>query len=537
VGRIKNWKIKAINDWRFMADNSSDKFLQMVDLLPGYIAFANATTLRYEFVNKGYETLFGIPRDKMIGAQIKDIIGETNYQYAEKFITEVKTGKAVSYENVFDTASGKRWIQVNYSPIFDAGGCVETIALLNFDITERKQTEEVLRQSESRLNAILSSMNDIVFEIDLNNCFEGYFAPENKGLYVQPEKFIGQKFDKILPEDVCVLLRQAIESINSGNPYQQFEYQLTVDNMIEWEHAVITPRYNNLKEFVGVTAVCRNITERKKTEEVIRNSEERLSAFMNSASDSFYLLDSGLNFIEINKRGLEIIGNSRENIIGKNIADIVPDVEESGRREKHLEVIRTGKPYINENFIPHPKFGNLHIVLTSFKVGDGLGVIAHDITERKQAENALRLSEAKFSILFHMNPSACGLSDMESRKYIEANTAFYDLFGFTKDEVIGKTAFDLGLFSPETSEAILKKADKEGKISNAEADLKAKSGEIIHVLLSAENIILQDKKWRNYSAHINWTLSAQVNSHIQPHDFIHEVCGYCDSESVSLSGR
>jgi CheY-like chemotaxis protein len=118
----------------------------------------------------------------------------------------------------------------------------------------------------------------------------------------------------------------------------------------------------------------------------LRESEERLSRFMNSASDSFYLLDSNLNFIEINQKGLDIIGKDRDDVIGKNITEIVPDIKTSGRYEQHLEVIKTGIPFEIDDFIAHPIFGDLHFLLKSFKVGDGLGVIATDITEPKRAE-------------------------------------------------------------------------------------------------------------------------------------------------------
>jgi PAS domain S-box-containing protein len=111
--------------------------------------------------------------------------------------------------------------------------------------------------------------------------------------------------------------------------------------------------------------------------------------FIESATDGIYILDAHLNFLELNKRALEIVGLKKEDVIGKNIADIVPDVKTSGRYEKHLEVISTGKPYVIDHFIPHPRFGNMHFVLKSFKVGDGLGVIAHDITERKRMEEEI----------------------------------------------------------------------------------------------------------------------------------------------------
>ena len=113
----------------------------------------------------------------------------------------------------------------------------------------------------------------------------------------------------------------------------------------------------------------------------------------------------------------------------------------------------------------------------------------------------IQLSEEKFSKLFYINPSACGLSDLEDRKYIEVNEAFYSLLGFDKNEVIGRTAIELGILTPEVIETILAQADKNGCVMNVETDLRTKTGGIKHVLLSSENIFVQNRKYRFTVAH------------------------------------
>ncbi len=150
----------------------------------------------------------------------------------------------------------------------------------SLDITERKKAEEVLSQSEARLNALLSSMKDIIFEIDLNGCFEGYYARDIKELYVQPDSFIRKKFDEILPTNISKLLNEAIENIYKGKQFEQFEYTITIGNKIQHESVIVTPRFNTLYEVIGTTAVCRDITERKLAEENYMESQRKLATLM-----------------------------------------------------------------------------------------------------------------------------------------------------------------------------------------------------------------------------------------------------------------
>ena len=129
---------------------------------------------------------------------------------------------------------------------------------------------------------------------------------------------------------------------------------------------------------------------RKQAEEALRESETRLNGFMESATDGFILFDAELNYLKINTAALDMTGLTPADITGKNMLDVVPNVRETGRYEQYKHVIETGEPFFLSDLVPHPKFGRKHLDIKAFKVGDGLGYIFTDITDRKRVEEELR---------------------------------------------------------------------------------------------------------------------------------------------------
>ncbi|MDM7926717.1 MAG: PAS domain S-box protein [bacterium] len=188
--------------------------------------------------------------------------------------------------------------------------------------------------------------------------------------------------------------------------------------------------------------VAEDITVRVRTEEALKQAQTRLSGFMDSAAESIYLLDADLNFVDVNRRGLEILNLKREQIIGKNLADLLPEHRESWRYTRHLEVIRTGEPFETEDFVAHPVFGDMYFIVKAFKAGDGLGLIAHEITGRVRAEQALQSSERRFRALIENSSDAIALID--SAGIVLYHSPSYErVMGYRADERAGKSTFDL----------------------------------------------------------------------------------------------
>jgi len=250
-------------------------------------------------------------------------------------------------------------------------------------------------------------------------------------------------------------------------------------------------------KIVKLSGVIIDITERKQAEEKLQQIHQNYESFFNTIDEFLFVLDKQGNIIHTNSVVIERLGYAFDELDGKSVLLLHP----SERREEAGRIVGEMLMGIS-SFCPVPvitKSGIQIPVETRVKHGvwDGKPVI---FGVSKDISN-LKLSEEKFSKLFHINPSACGLSDLSNQQYLEVNEAFYNLFGFDKDEVIGKTATELGILSNETIKKIMLSADKHGNVTNVEADLRDKKGSIKHSLLSSENIFVQDKKYRFTAVH------------------------------------
>jgi len=275
-----------------MTNGPSDRFQSLVDQLPGYIAYVNAETLRYEFVNKGYETVFGVPREKIVGAAVKDIIGEANYRFAQKFIAEAKAGKSVSYENVFTTVLGKRWIRVNFSPLFDKDGHVATIVLLNHDITERKQAEEALLMSESKYRQLFEVGSDPIFLVSADT---GQILDANRtasSLYgYDREEFLAMKNTDISAEPQET--RKGVAAL----PLNSEESEVVSLRYHRKKNGTVFPVEITARSFVlngrkVLYAACRDISRRIRAEEEHLKYEQQLQ--LNQKLESLGVLAGGI---------------------------------------------------------------------------------------------------------------------------------------------------------------------------------------------------------------------------------------------------
>ena len=183
-------------------------------------------------------------------------------------------------------------------------------------------------------------------------------------------------------------------------------------------------------------ALQRELARRRSAEADAQERERRWLAFSEGAMQNILLYDRNMNVIHANPRALERIGLPREQVLGRNLADLVPEVRAENRYERYLEVMRTGVPQQIEHDIDHPTRGRRHMRVRIFPVLDGLGVIASDATEQQGIEQQLRESRNLLQAVFDTVPHWVFVKDRHAR-FLMVNRQYSEWFGLEPEDFEG----------------------------------------------------------------------------------------------------
>lgn len=223
-----------------------------------------------------------------------------------------------------------------------------------------------------------------------------------------------------------------------------------------WVKANSYPIFDDKQDVIAVIITLEDITILKEDKEKGLQSQEVLKSFMDAVSDTLVIYDKDLNYIEINEVARSQINLKKEDIIGKNLCDMIPGIEKTDRYKKYQEVIKNGKSFQVEVF-NHPFSPNRTILIKAFKVNDGVGIITTDITSAKNELNReLNINkELKF-----LKDSALDLVEFSYEEDIYSYCA-------KKLSTLLKNSFVLvNMLDPKTNRVIIKGVSGEAKIQN-----------------------------------------------------------------------
>ncbi len=238
------------------------------------------------------------------------------------------------------------------------------------------------------------------------------------------------------------------------------------------------------------------------TSRALWEANELLEAMFSAIDLMVAYLDSDFNFIRVNRAYAEMDGREPSFYVGKNHFALFPNSENEAIFRR---VVATGEQYAVHakpfQYAEHPERGvsywDWNVQPVKDATGQVTGVVLSlvNVTERIQAELALRESEERFFKAFHASPAATVISRFSDGIIVAANDCFLDLFGYTCDELVGHTSAELGLWArPEDRALILERLENEHSVRGVEVGLCTKVGERKEALLSVEVIELRGER-------------------------------------------
>ncbi len=401
-----------------------------------------------------------------------------------------------------------RWIWSTAGFQHDNTGRPHRLTGIVQDITEKQQMLESLQKSEAEYRSLFDNMPkgicycQVIYDEDalpidfihlnVNASFE-----KLTGL----KEIIGKRITEIFPgireDDDDFFMRHC--RVAETGVTEHFEYFFS--SLRQWVAVSVSSAEKGY--FVAVVDI---ITEQKEAARMIEQGKAKLDAALSSMSDAIFFSDSEGNFIDFNEAFATFHKFSSKAECAKQLSDyhrfldvFMMDGTLAPLENWAVPRALRGEIATNAEYILQRKdTGDIWVGSYGFApIRDNEGsivgsiVTAHDITEKKRAEMTLRESELKFRNIFDHSPVAISIEEILTGRIIDVNTSWQRLFGYPKNEVLGRAPADIGLlYENMQHEKIVEALNAEGHLINMAIQMRRKSGEIIDSLCSAEFMTL-----------------------------------------------
>jgi len=471
-----------------------------------------ASPLYYEML--GYESVQG-ESDRRVWLER---IHPDDREAVSLKISKVLSGAEKEY--VYDArmrhADGSyRWHSVQgYVTSHDPSGNVTRMIGTRIDISERKKAERLLNESQALYHSFVEHLPASVFRKDSQGryVFVNTRFCQLKGL--APEEIIGKTPNELSDYEKFMKPQRAFDTkgiqrtiadqgtdhhiriMKTGRPIELIEEYTQPDGTIKYFQVIKSPVFDADGVVIGSQGVQLDITERRLAEEAIRDSEQLFSNIFYNSPVAMSITSRGDGkIVDVNDTFLRDLEFERDEMVGRSIMELGIFFDVESRTKLIDALLKDGFvtgfecPFLTKN--GRTMFGLLSMTFIHYKGKPHQLTTVIDITERRQTEEALRKSEARFSTIFHTSPTPTIISEISTGRFIDFNQQWVNMIGYSSEEMIGRTSGELNIFTDYAERGkVIDELKMKGYVKEASLNIITKSGEIKYVLWSIEIINL-----------------------------------------------
>ena len=323
----------------------------VINSIPDSISIIEIDSGRIIDANEAFFADVGLPRKQVLGQLCYELTHSLSEMCAPPhhdcpMLKTKETGQKCTVEHIHESADGRKVIvEVSTFPLKDADGTFSQVVHVAHDITERKQAEEVIKNSEQRLSQIINFLPDPTFVVDNEGTVLTWNQAMEKLTGVKAAEMVGKgNFEHALPfyGERRPILIDLVKNWDAEYEKKYLSVEKDGENLISesyhpslgeiYLHSTAGLIYDAAGKAAGAIESLRDITEKKKADEIIRESEERLSNILKTTNEGFWLIDTEDITLDVNDAMCEILQRPREEVIGRSINDFLDN--------KNIKIVR-----------------------------------------------------------------------------------------------------------------------------------------------------------------------------------------------------
>ena len=386
---------------------------------------------KFCYVNSNFPIAIGYTADELVGKDPLELIVPEDREIVKENEIKMLKGEFLSpYQfRVIHKDGSIRWVMEAVRSVQYHG---RRAVLGNYmEVTERKQLEETLKESEERYRELANSITDIFFAMDEHLRYTYWNNASEILTGIRAEDVVGKSLREIFPDvpgtrNAEKVYREVLRTRQSQTFVNDFN--------INGRHYIF--EISAYPSRGGISVFVKDITERKQAEEKLKESEQKYRLLFETSPDYIAQIDREGRYLAANPAAAKSLGVPLEELIGKTVFEVVPQEVAQHRLGNVRKVLDEWQPQIFEDERAGRYFYHIVIPTKISEHKEAAQVITRDVTERKQAEEALRQSEEKYRTILEEMEDAYFEVDLGGHFTFVNNSVCRDL-GYSRKELIG----------------------------------------------------------------------------------------------------